>query len=81
MNDNTSHARNGHSPLAESLMLLKQLREAGVRLVPAAPSQAMLQAGAEAGGTDTNTAARIFLAMLEAEDEVPKVPVAELIVG
>lgn len=81
MNDNASAAHHGRSHLADSLMLLKQLQQAGMLVVPASPTRAMLQAGAEAGGTDPNTAARIFHAMLQAEDEAPKALNPEIIVG
>ena len=81
MNDNSSPVRDGRSPLAETLMLLKHLQEAGMHVVPASPTRAMLQAGAEAGGIDPNTAARVFYAMLQAEDEAPKALNAEIIAG
>lgn len=66
------------SPLAETLKFMKELRDAGMLVVPATPSQAMLQAGAEAGGIDPNTAAQVFQAMLQAEDEAPKTTAFEV---
>lgn len=81
MNDNAHALQSERQDLLESLRFLEQLRDAGLMVVPTAPTQAMLQAGAEAGGIDVNMAARVFHAMLTAEDDAPNSSPFGLIVG
>ena len=81
MNENAQALQSERRDLLDSLRFLEQLRDAGLMVIPAAPTQAMLQAGAEAGGIDANVAARIFHAMVSAEDDAPKTATFGLVVG
>lgn len=81
MNDNLQPLPSERQHLLDSLKFLEQLRDAGLMVMPAEPTQAMLQAGAEAGGVDVNTVARVFHAMLEAEDQAPMATQLGIVVG
>jgi hypothetical protein len=57
------------SPIRDALDLVRLYSELDLRLIPSAPSEAQMRAGAEAGNISPELAAKIYRAMLQADEE------------
>jgi len=57
------------SPIRDALDLVRLYSELDLRLVPSGPSEAQCRAGATVGNISPELAAKIYRAMLQADEE------------